>query len=838
MNANKKNPILILFLIPLFIFILSVYPYYADKGIEQPQTGTPEEESHYADIAAASFKPNTDIALTGIRDWSTLPLAFSNGNGTFIVTNFTIGNFAGWSATTNVKVLTGDFNGDELSDIALTGGSTWNTLPVAFSNCDGTFTVTNQPIGNFAGWAATVNVKVLTGDFNGDGKTDIALTGVSTWNTLPVAFSNGNGTFKVTNQPIGDFAGWAANANAKVLTGDFNGDGKTDIALTGESTWNALPIAFSKGDGTFCVTNKPIIDFAGWTTTENVKILTGDFNGDCLTDIALAGGIGWCSVPVAFSNGDGTFIVTSEPIGDFAVWAAVANVKILTGDFNGDGLTDIALTGGNGWICVPVAFSNGDGTFSVTCYPIGDFACWATTANVKILTGDFNGDGKTDIALTGGKNWTTIPTAFSNGNGTFTVTNKSIANFGGWASTADVKALTGDINGDGRTDISLTGASGWGTLPTAFSNGDGTYTVTNKPISNFAGWAANANAKVLTGDFNGDGKTDIALTGESTWNTLPVAFSNGDGTFDVTNKPIGDFASWASNANAKILTGDFNRDGKTDIALTGGSTWNALPVAFSNGDGTFCVTNKPISNFACWAASTNVRVLPGDFNGDGKTDIALTGNNKWGSVPVAFSKGDGSFNVTNKSIANFAGWAATENVKVLTGDFNSDGRTDIALTGVSTWSTLPVAFSIGDGSFSVTNQAVSGFASLSVNTNVNVLVGDFNGDGKTDIALTGSSKWSNLPVAFSNGNGTFNVTNKPIDSFAVWAAVANVKILVGDFNSDRKADIALTGGSGWGSIPVAFSNGNGTFNVTNKAIRGFASWAATANVKVLTGNFN
>ncbi|MBW4450573.1 MAG: VCBS repeat-containing protein, partial [Spirirestis rafaelensis WJT71-NPBG6] len=114
-------------------------------------------------------------------------------------------------------------------------------------NGDGTFTITNGAVGDFAGWAATSGVRVITGDFNGNGRTDIALVRQNAgWGSIPIAFSNGDGTFTITNGAVGDFAGWAATSGVRVITGDFNGNGRTDIALVRQDAgWTTVPVAFS-----------------------------------------------------------------------------------------------------------------------------------------------------------------------------------------------------------------------------------------------------------------------------------------------------------------------------------------------------------------------------------------------------------------------------------------------------------------------------------------------------------------------------------------------------------------------------------------------------------------
>src|SRR5262249_43561712 len=135
-------------------------------------------------------------------------------------------------------------------------------------------------------------------------------------------------------------------------------------------------------------------------------------------------------------------------------------------------------------------------------------------------------------------------------------------------------------------------------------------------------------------DFDGDGFGDIALAGGPGWTTVPIALSNGvfaDGrrTFGHVNLPVPNFPEWAQAPGARLLAADFNLDGFTDLALTGPSTWATIPVALFDGNifdpNAFSVINNPAATFAAWAGVPGAQPVVGDFSGDGFPDIALTG---------------------------------------------------------------------------------------------------------------------------------------------------------------------------------------------------------------------
>ncbi len=411
----------------------------------------------------------------------------------------------------------------------------------------------------------------------------------------------------------------------RVKFGDFNGDGRTDIYHISDGS--SAGTLYLSNDGKYTQHKAGPIALDGSSTITGIRgrtnrIKLGDFDGDGLTDIYYVRG--WGSTEkdyIYFSNGDGTF---REKHNGPSTLISNANDdytnndinRIVIGDFNGDGRSDVyRINGGERIVkcglldpsCTfsvvynepdRVYLSNGNGTFTPTMYgpntPIDyNSASSISTSLQRIRFGDFNGDGMTDVYRINGAGSSTADTVYlSKGNGTFqqlkSGPNTYIKNGGLEKTNFSLGSVKlGDFNGDGMTDVYY--IRGWNSsLPdyVYLSKGDGTFTSANIGPSTYIDGASYEKAnstvsRIKFGDFNGDGLTDVyRIYGVNTM-ADSIYLSKGDGTF--TSKlsgpktPIGSKNLEYTNLDIKrIRFGDFNGDGMTDVyrirGLGGGPT--------------------------------------------------------------------------------------------------------------------------------------------------------------------------------------------------------------------------------------------------------------------------
>jgi RHS repeat-associated protein/uncharacterized repeat protein (TIGR01451 family) len=320
------------------------------------------------------------------------------------------------------------------------------------------------------------------------------------------------------------------------------------------------------------------------------------------------------------------------------------------------------------------------------------------------------------------------------------------------AGTNPLSTVTADFNGDGRADLAVGNANGVSVL---LGNADGTF----QPAVNFT--ISGSCVSLAIGDFNGDGKVDLAALTFGQSGGVSVLLGNGDGTFQAALKASGVAVGLVLQA---LAVGDFNGDGKADVAFAS----SGVTVMLGNGDGTF----QAPTTLAVSASS----VALGDFNGDGKTDLAAAyGNNTVSAVSVILGNGDGTFQPAVSYATGIPYWDTS--YEVVVGDFNGDGKPDLAVANLGTVSVL-----LGNGNGTFQPEVKYGTAGGS--TIQPIAVGDFNGDGKTDLAVA-SVGGTNVAILLSKSDGTF----QPAVNYAVGHKPYGV--VVGDFNRDGWADLAF-----------------------------------------------
>lgn len=594
---------------------------------------------------------------------------------------------------------------------------------------------------------------VANGDFNMDGKADLVTVNAN--NTLTGFLNNGNGNFSA---PI-----VYAESNALVAAvgvADFNGDGKLDVVtiLTG-FTLNPNPssqisVWFGNGNGTFAPPSRYVTAFYPYI----MKV--GDFNGDAKPDV-IVGSFGngpschaaW--VQVWLNNGLGGLSATPTK------FVRPTMLSIALGDYNGDGKLDLAVASDGEGICGAggLQILLGDGTSNLN--QVNVFTSLFPRA---IESGDFNNDGKLDLLTPYSSSLSTL---LGTGAGDF-VAGTSI-------SASLINPHVADFNNDGKLDVAGVTSNNSASILTG--NGSGGF-------SNAVSIGTGLQPSDLTiNDFNNDGRLDLAVANSGS-NSISLIL-------DVTT----------STPPLKTLF-DFDGDRKADIAVyregntpNAPSYWHILrssdgvyqgiqlgangdkPVpADYNGDGatevavwrpsngTWYTSNNPAINYGAFQWGQNGDVpLPGDFDGDGKADY------------VVFRPSNGFWYLLRSSNGGFQQQQfGTSTDKPMLGDFDGDGKSDFAFY-------RPGASALDNSFWNVLQSSNGALSSAQFGRGEDKPVpADYDGDGRTNFAV------------FRPGTHIWYTDTNPATNYGAfqWGAEGDVPAPA-DYDADSKADFAV-----------------------------------------------
>ncbi len=641
-----------------------------------------------------------DIVVINAGDPS-LGRFIAKGNGLYQAMSKINGLCPGGNA-----IASADFNADGKADLAIACGGN-DAISIYLGNGDGSF---QNPVLISTAPGETIPTALVTGDFNGDTKIDIAFTSAG-GSLVGVLLGVGNGSFgTVTTVNVG------LTPNAIAAT-DLDKDGKADLVVSNASD-NTLSVLNGDGAGGFTVNGPFGVGVAP------VSISIADLNKDTWPDVVVACN-GDDSLGVLLNDGTGVLDTPSfSTVGSGPTATTIA-------DLDADGNLDIAVSN-SGDSTMSVLYGQGNGVVNPAV------SVSVVTNPLFVFSDDANGDGTQDLFLTGDGKLQLIPIQT---NGTL-----GLAKATGLNPTA---TAVGDFNGDGKLDTAVAN-SGANTVSVFTGNGDGTF-----PTSITLSTGTNPSS-VTVADLNDDNKSDILVTNQGSASAR-LFIGAGDGTFaapsDITT---------ASGPTGLVVT-DLNADGKLDLAVACANT-NKLSVILGNGDGTF----QAKADLATGASPAAIAAA--DFNGDGVIDL-VSANNSSNDISVHIGNGGAAYQTAVTYVVGNGPVAA------IAQDFNNDGRIDLAVTN-ATDGTISILRGVGDGSFSTNSDFSCG------PTPLGLISGDFNGDSKVDLAVVNSSSQS-LTVLPGTGNALFSTSNSITTTYTVNGLVP------GDFNADGALDLLV-----------------------------------------------
>jgi IgA Peptidase M64/FG-GAP-like repeat len=321
--------------------------------------------------------------------------------------------YDGWTGHAFLNTYAGDFSGDGKSDVLVHSGNSIQIFRSNGAQLALVFSAVERVPGS---WQFQPNDKFYVGDFNGDGKDEVVVFNGVDWVMpyLGLLVDDGAGGLRLIARFDGDIPGWGGFArNDLFYVGDFNGDGKQDLFVFNGADWSMAYVAMLRSTGiSFQLIRRFDGDIPGWGgLARSDQLFVGDFSGDGKADLYVFNGQDWSMSYVGMFRSTGTNLqMTARFDGDIPGWGGLArNDHLYVGDFDGDGKADLYIFNGADWSMSYVGMFRSTGTGLQMAHRFdGDVPGWGGLASHdQFLPADFNGDGKTDLFVYNTQDWAT-----------------------------------------------------------------------------------------------------------------------------------------------------------------------------------------------------------------------------------------------------------------------------------------------------------------------------------------------------------------------------------------------------------------------------------------------
>ena len=515
----------------------------------------------------------------------------------------------------NGAVAWGDYDGDTWADLVITGQdvSGWSHTYVYHNNAGQSFTDVS---GQFPGLPQLSYSSASWGDYDGDGRFDLLLTGKRDNANGPVVklyHSTTTGIEDATNL----LPNWNGVSNGSATFVDYDGDGLMDITYTGETSGGVTNVKIYRNQGQNQSFEATRGQLPGMPEDAGYKTAWGDFNNDGKLDLMMTGAGGNRVESKLFQNTGSSFTDVSSLLPNSP---HLSNSAVAWGDYDNDGLLDLVMSGASGYLTLSLKLYHNTGSgFTDASSLLPALPIMYGTLNWE----DYDGDGRLDLLLTGATH--------TNYSGEITKLYHNTAS-GFVDQTALLPGVPGlmwsaaawqDYDRDGRPDIMLTGRVGSSSASKLYHNTGSGFTDASALLPDLQGVAHGA---LAWGDYDNDGWSDLLLTGQSSSNDVIVfLYHNVQGNFNFDNGASALHSLVGMQSNSAVW-GDYDNDGKLDLFVLGssGSTFSTR-LYRNTGNGvesnfeSISLTDTGIPAIASGSLSL------GDYDNDGRLDMMLSG---------------------------------------------------------------------------------------------------------------------------------------------------------------------------------------------------------------------